>query len=156
MVNVTVDSKQLGAQPSTAAEMSHSRVNAKLPPVWDQRCSWGDHVMQQDLDTDNCPCCYRNCGRRGNTVRRGHIQLGYRNTWQVSLWWNVTKELFNINYCKSTLFFLSIVDGSVSFRRTGVMFFQVQGDAIWVATMSFSLLGLLRRGLAKIQYCTRL
>ncbi len=29
-------------------------------------------------------------------------------------------------------------------------------EAIWVATMSFSLLGLLRRGLTKIQYCTRL
>ncbi len=29
-------------------------------------------------------------------------------------------------------------------------------EAVWVATMSFSLLGLLRRGLAKIQYCTRL
>ncbi len=30
------------------------------------------------------------------------------------------------------------------------------GEAVWVATMSFSLLGLIRRGLAKIQYCTRL
>ncbi len=29
------------------------------------------------------------------------------------------------------------------------------GEAVWVATMSFSLLGLLRRGLAKMQYCTR-
>ena len=29
-------------------------------------------------------------------------------------------------------------------------------EAVWVVTMSFSLLGLFRRGLAKIQYCTRL
>ena len=33
---------------------------------------------------------------------------------------------------------------------------SVECEAVWVATMSFSLLGLLRRGLAKIQCRTRL
>ncbi len=33
---------------------------------------------------------------------------------------------------------------------------EIAVEAVWVATMSFSLLGLLRKRPAKIQYCTRL